>query len=333
MIIKIIGHNGKIFSEPLSTNPWSYFFNALYADGHTITTTLNDQNYDVLIMNSFLDEKRVGITKGNRKKIKKFLILWEPKQVNPKLYKKSHVAKYDYIYSPSNLWIDASNVHLFNWPQGGLNTKLEVEKNWNKRKNKVILISGNKYSVIQGELYSLRRKVIENCSQENILDLGGIGWTQNKLRNLFSIIKRLIKSKLKNFSLGGLKDPNPNLINYLGPISDKQYTQSRYKISLVIENSSDYISEKLFDALDSQNIVVYVGAEISKFGLNKNMVIQIDENAELVRDALVKLLALDPKDQYKLLRLQQNEYRKIASDWNNKNVLRKLADSINTLLI
>jgi hypothetical protein len=133
--------------------------------------------------------------------------------------------------------------------------------------------------------------------------------------------------------LGGLKDPNPNLINYLGPISDKQYTQSKYRISLVIENSSDYISEKLFDALDSQNIVVYVGAEISKFGLNKNMVIQIDENAELVRDALVKLLAVDPKDQYKLLSLQQNEYRKIASDWNNKNVLRKLADSINTLLI
>jgi hypothetical protein len=328
MIIKIIGHDRKIFSEPLPDNPWSLFFKTLSAKGHTINTCLNDQKFDVLVMNSYLHENRVGMTKVNKKNIKKFLILWEPKQVNPKLYKKSHIAKYDYIYSPSKLWINAANVHLFKWPQGGFDTKLEIESNWNERKNKVILISGNKFSVIQGELYSLRRKVIEICSQENILDLGGIGWTQNKLRNTFSVIKSLIKSEFKNLSLGGLSNPNPSLFNYLGPISDKQSMQTRYKISLVIENSSDYVSEKLFDALSCQNIVVYVGPELQHFGLNDQMVIRVAPKINSIFSELKNILHLNEEEQFKILERQQLEYKKIVGDWNNRAVLEKLAKDI-----
>ena len=34
--------------------------------------------------------------------------------------------------------------------------------------------------------------------------------------------------------------------NYLGEIEDKKEVLSKYKYSIVIENSSDYLSEKLF---------------------------------------------------------------------------------------
>jgi hypothetical protein len=142
----------------------------------------------------------------------------------------------------------------------------------------------------------------------------------------------LIKSKFIHISPNSLRYFSPNLINYLGPITDKSSTQSEYKISLVVENSADYISEKIFDALSSQNIVVYVGAEISKFGLNQNMVVQVEENAELVCEILASLLTLPPKVQYKKMCEQQLEYHKIKANWNNKNVLKKLANSINTEL-
>ena len=137
---------------------------------------------------------------------------------------------------------------------------------------------------------------------------------------------------MKNFSFGSLTNLFPNLKRYIGPISNKDLTQSEYKVSLVIENSLDYISEKLFDALSSQNIVVYVGVDISRFGLNKKMVIQSEKNIESVYKILITLLALDPNDQYKLMHEQQKEYRKIVNNWGNNLVLNDLANSINKLL-
>jgi hypothetical protein len=330
MIIKIIGHDGNIFNSPSETNPWSCFFEEFKTNGHIMNNKIKDPNFNVLIMNSYLNEKKIGLSKKNRNNVKKILILWEPRQLNPKLYKKSHLAKFDKVYTPSKLWIETNNAHFFNWPQGENDLDQEKEINWNKRNNKAILISGNKYSVIKGELYSLRRRIINKSSKKNILDLAGVGWKQNRLRNIYAIIKSLIKSKLMHLTLDGLSSLNLDLTNYLGPISDKQSTLNKYKISLVIENSADYISEKLFDALASQNIVVYVGVDISKFGLNKNMVLQKEENAELVCETLAELLALAPIDQYKMMREQQLEYRKVKGVWNNKNVLKKLAKTINT---
>ena len=333
MILKIIGHDGKIFNKPLSSNPWFYFFEELTANGHVITSKIDDPIFDVLIMNTYLIEKRLGITKKNTNKIRKILILWEPKQVSPKLHKKSHLDKYDYIYTPSKLWADVEQSHIFNWPQGVLNANFESEINWSERKNNAILISANKFSVIKGELYSLRRAIIEKCSQEDILDLAGIGWSQSKLKTIFSIVKSLIRSRFKNITLRSLRNISPNINNYLGQITDKLSIQRGYKISLVIENSADYISEKLFDALATQNIVVYVGPDISIFGLNKNMVIQTDENSDHLYETLKTLLSLAPGDQFKIMCEQQLEYNKIKAYWNNKKVLSKLANSINAELI
>jgi hypothetical protein len=45
------------------------------------------------------------------------------------------------------------------------------------------------------------------------------------------------------------------------------------------------------------------------------------------------LLTLAPNVQYKKMCEQQLEYRKIKADWDNKNVLLKLAKSINAELI
>jgi hypothetical protein len=333
MIIKIIGHNGLIFKKPATDNPWSFFFEQLETNGHSLATNLNDPIFDVLVMNSYLKEKKVGLSKKNKHKIKKILILWEPKQVNPKLYKKSHLAKYDHIFTPSELWVDTPNTQIFKWPQGVTDKSLEPKATWTRRENKTILISGNKYSVVNGELYSFRRNIIEKCSQANILDFGGVGWNQNKIVSIYLIVKSFIKSRLKNLSFGSLINLFPNLIRYIGPISNKDLTQSEYKVSLVIENSLDYISEKLFDALSSQNIVVYVGVDISRFGLNEKMVIQSEKNIEYVCNILISLLALDPNDQYKLMREQQKEYRKIVKNWGNNFVLNDLANSINKLLI
>lgn len=333
MIIRVIGHNGNLFYETNDQNPWSYFFKVLLANGHTLSRKINDPNFDVLISNSYSKgyDARVKTNKGN--KIKKILILWEPKQVNPKLYRKCHLESYDHIYTPSKLWINQKNSHYFNWPQGACDSKLESEEVWIKRNNKSVLICGNKFSVIKGELYSLRRSIIQKCSGADILDLGGTGWRQSKKATIVMIAKSLIKSRIKNLSFKSLKNLRPNLETYIGPLSNKLVTQSEYKISLVVENSSNYISEKLFDALASQNIVIYVGADLSKFNLNRGMVIQTDQNVESIYKTLVKILEMTPSKKYELMCQQQSEYRKILNNWNNRIVLEHMAKSISALLV
>ena len=53
---------------------------------------------------------------------------------------------------------------------------------------------------------------------------------------------------------------------------------SVYKYSIVIENSSDYVSEKLFDSLLSGCIPVYVGPDLSLYDLPENLYIQAEPN-------------------------------------------------------
>ena len=138
MRIKVIGHNKKIFLHPPRNNPWSAFFIELKKLGAQIVTSESDAKFDVLIANSHSKKalrecKKFGVTKENR-----ILILWEPKEVNGKLYKPSTFSAYGHIFSPSPEWLKGNNVHEFNWPQGKARRKIQPDREWLTRKNKFI---------------------------------------------------------------------------------------------------------------------------------------------------------------------------------------------------
>ena len=164
MKIKVIGHNREIFLNPPKNNPWSSFFSELKVSGAQIATK-SGEKFDVLIANSHSKKsirecEKFGVPKTNR-----ILILWEPKEVNAKLYKSSTLSSYGHIFSPSVEWLMGGNVHNFNWPQGKATRKIQTDREWLKRKHKFVFIGSNKYSVSKGELYSLRRKLLKNYEQ------------------------------------------------------------------------------------------------------------------------------------------------------------------------
>ena len=331
MRIKVIGHNRKIFLEPPKNNPWNSFFTELKKSGAQMVTNESEAKFDVLISNSHCkksiqDCKKFGVTKQNR-----ILVLWEPREVNGKLYKSSTLNNYGHIFSPSRDWITGKNIHKFNWPQGKATKKNQTDQEWLKRKNRFVFIASNKYSISKGELYSLRRSVLKNFRLGKSIDLFGHDWNKSIFFNIKNVLLSAFKINFRDYSIKSFRLFSRKFTNYQGISTSKQTTLNNYKFALVIENSKNYISEKLFEALNSQCIVLYVGADLTK-NLNKNIAIQAKANLDNISKKMNQILSLSPSEQLSLMKIQQREYLKANNDWDNYRVLKKLArDSVNLL--
>jgi hypothetical protein len=333
MKIKVIGHDRKIFLKPQANNPWSAFFSELKISGAQIVPGVPGVKYEVLIANSHNKKiirecEKFGVSKENR-----ILILWEPKEVNGKLYRPSTLNSYGHIFTPSPDWLKGQNVHNFNWPQGRAILKTQSDLEWLKRKNKFVFIGSNKYSVSKGELYSLRRAVLKNHKTEGYIDLFGHYWKKNIVHDIKSVISSMLKINYKNYSFKSIKLFAREYSNYKGIAVNKQNTLVKYKFAIVIENSTDYVSEKLFESLESQCLVLFVGTNLNK-RLHKNIAIQSDANIFSISEKLLQILCLSNTKQLSLMKKQRKEYIKINKEWDNYKVLKNLArESISLLNI
>ena len=92
--------------------------------------------------------------------------------------------------------------------------------------------------------------------------------------------------------------------------------------------SAEYVSEKLFEAHLSQNIVIYVGANLAKEGINPGIAIEVSPKIRAIKDAIRQIQYLHPKDQYKLMKKQQAIARRESKKRFNEKVLANLAKTI-----
>jgi hypothetical protein len=168
------------------------------------------------------------------------------------------------------------------WPQywTSLNTDLQSTRDIEN----VVLVNANKLNLSESELYSLRRKCFGNI--KNIVVFGE-DWNSS------------FTSRLKVLAIEILKDPVRNLfaapshVRYwfrhwpqtLSPV-DKSEILVQYKVCLVIENETSYLSEKLFDAFISGCIPVYVGPDVSSFGIPKNLVFQANPDVHSIEEQI-----------------------------------------------
>ena len=121
--------------------------------------------------------------------------------------------------------------------------------------------------------------------------------------------------------------------NYKGLSEDKFRTMENYRISVVIENSADYVSEKLFDSVSSGAITIYVGPELEKYGLSGGSAIQTKASVEEIIKVVRNLQSKTIEEQKEIARNQYNSILNTASDWECNLVLKKLAHDINSYLV
>lgn len=219
----------------------------------------------------------------------KVLLRFEPEVVNPLGYTKSFEAKFDAIISIGRLPKE-TELHL-RWPQTALS--LADYSTFDERiQDEFPIINANKISMVPGELYSLRRQLARELPG---VVLFGNGWgsgLRNRVRPLLvAAVLAFVAGKLQT---SGTKHWFAKYSNWQGSTEDKIVILSRYETALVIENSREFLSEKLFDAWRSGCIPVYVGLEdLSALGLPRHLVVEAEPNLTSVRSALARAASFD----------------------------------------
>ena len=223
---------------------------------------------------------------ANSEASKYILIRREPKIVLPECYKTKFLAKYDQVIDIG--LITNGNSLSINRPQS-LNHKVpETVRN----NEKIVMIASNLLSIREKELYSLRRK----CARQiNSLDLFGFGWDRNslsKLKVLLVEVLNFIKVPSK-ISYKGVSNYFRNFKAQMGHVEDKNSTLAKYKYTLVIENSLDCFSEKLFDALVAGCIPIYVGVNPQLFDIPAGIYVSAEPDIDSIKVAIEKAKQLD----------------------------------------
>jgi hypothetical protein len=154
------------------------------------------------------------------------------------------------------------------------------------------MIASNKLSLIPGELYSLRRAVVDDNLN---VDLYGAGWRAGKLQRIkqctFELYIGILSGHLSVTK--GMVRFFSNVRQDFGAVEDKLSTNSNYKVTVVIENSIEYMSEKLLEAIAAGSIPVYVGPPVRNFGIPAELVIQVNPDLQSVHEGVSKALQLD----------------------------------------
>ncbi len=170
---------------------------------------------------------------------------------------------------------------------------LELSNNFSKEKlERAVMIASNRLSFWPRELYSLRREVV---ARDMEVDVFGRDWNlqqhQKILRFILELITPLARGRLPRIKSGRhyLFLPSKSIHS----IEDKIAVNSRYKVSLVIENSSEYLSEKLLEAIISGSIPVYVGAEPGVFNIPPELYVRSEPDIDSIKLSIERALGMD----------------------------------------
>jgi hypothetical protein len=211
------------------------------------------------------------------------LVHMEPSVVLPANYTGSRKRQFGTVITVGGIRSQvSSSVHWpLLWPSASDLEKLHASE----RAERVVVINGNKMSFIKGELYSLRRNAIKNLTN---LDLYGTQWDSRLASRLMIALKSFAQAALsiKLPRLSGLNLWFQDYPNSKGPVDDKLKTMAHYKYALVIENSAEYMSEKLMESLFAGCIPIYVGPDPEEFGIPKELVIRAQPSLHSIEEAL-----------------------------------------------
>lgn len=203
------------------------------------------------------------------------LIILEPRVTSPQMYTKRALRQFGHRYAASPIWAERVGGRSFLWPQD-----IGPQQVSNgPRDFAAAMINGDKRSAVPGSLYGLRRQVIQMCQQEGVaLAVFGPGWNA-------TFRDRLIaggKACLRSLTSGTIPRPGEALADlnqhpqyWFGTVEDKSAAFAVAPVGVVIENSLDYVSEKLVDAVRGGVAPLYVGPPLARFGLPENIAIAL----------------------------------------------------------
>ncbi len=313
------------FSDFLSPTeqPWKAFFDWFSKDGHDLVSLTDDP--DVIIFMNHHRKFGLRALKASRRALK-VLVLWESMVTRPSNFRRDNLNRYELIFTPSNKWASGINVFPFNWPQGKQVVTRVSEADFKARDSRVAVFQNNKISFVEGEMYTLRRELIEVFGDEIVVY--GTGWNSaaTTVKGLLGATKHYagLNNRMNLSSLGNLWIKPKN---YKGFAPDKSRELEKFQFTIVVENSLDYVSEKLIEALWAGCCVIYVGPPLREFGIPE-VAIECPPDSRIIRQRFEAA----QKDYSLVKQIQANAQNYLGSkqfkETINNFVLEKLAADI-----
>jgi hypothetical protein len=227
---------------------------------------------------------RHGISKARRVRL-----VMEPRVTAPDLYLPSEGDLFGLTISTSPNWTRELGGVYIPWPQrlGVFPKRSEVRRSY-----LLGLVAGNKQSSISGSQYQLRRRVIREAEKMNLpILVGGYEWGATRRQ----LVNRFARSAIKAATCGH----RPRIFSCsrsllvrpkacAGIVDDVAQVYDQARFALVIENSPDYVSEKLVDAIRTGSAPIYVGPELREFGFPDGLAIRVEANPKAVLKAALE---------------------------------------------
>jgi hypothetical protein len=289
--------------------------------GYRICSSIDDDP-DVLICVDYHKSSELLLSVAQARGIPKVLIKQEPTVVQPQHGKGTTLKRFELVISRGR----PNERPQFNTYQEWDTSRIEHEV----RIKRTVAISANKWSMIPGELYSLRRRAY---SEIEGVDVFGPGWNRSAAQDLTVIAKEAIIAVSNGYfpSVRNLEWSLKQPKNYLGVAESKSRVLSSYEVSLVIENSEGYMSEKLIDCILSGTIPVYVGERADLFGIPENLTIQAEPTLESIRSSISRALKMDGR-QYRIEAKAWVQSPGVKENWEHFSVTKKMLEHIQVFL-
>ena len=262
--------------------------------GHSLVNDLSESP-DILVAMDWHPSFRAAINSANELGLPRILIKLEPSVIIPEYSKSRMESLFTAVFEIGRPFSSPPRPWGQNWDTSHFNNLNRLQR--------AVSISSNKYSMVKGELYSVRSKAFATISS---LDLFGMGWERSTPRNALKMAKECLIAVRGNgrLNFACLANLWTQPLNYLGDSRDKLETLSKYRYSVVIENCLEFVSEKLIDCILAGTIPVYVGPPTHPFGIPQHLIITAEPNLESINKALIKAEESN-----------WGEWRAAASDW------------------
>lgn len=279
------------------------------------------------------------------------LIRLEPKAVLPIQYNKRIEKKFDLIITPGGQ-VDLES-RFIGWPYKydlnpskpaaeytslksvitqAINKEFFEIESWSLRKNALVLIAANKVSPTSKSNYRIRRYLAKNLSPKFLYVYGPL-W-QAPLITLIVHRCKVMAYAIRTGYFPNLKEIYGNLFTkystFVGEPEDKHKVIREFRYSLVIENTTDYCSEKIFDAMINGSIPIYLGPKNSQINLPSNLYLRCTGSAHELKELVENFTEKKSADMLKSMKsyLISDEFSK---NWHSDKVYEKIAKEIKDL--
>ena len=257
------------------------------------------------------------------------LVRQEPSVVRPQNYRTDYLKHMSIVIDVGRSPFASKS--RINWPQRWTLEHLVSPKiASSERIDRFAIINANKMSFAKGELYTLRRIAAQKSTD---IDVWGFDWDMPWFRRATKAFEELLIPLKHGFGIkpaainGWFRSP----LSFKGTSENKLSTLASYKYALVIENSIEYMSEKLFDSLFAGTFPIYVGPNPVDFGIPEFVAIHAKPDINSIMKAIEQARTID-LESWRTSVLSWLKSDGVEEAWSGPFVTQQIIDRIDESL-